>query len=456
MLMACNGGTPLEPLRLNQSKCPLKLTQSNPHYFTDGSGKAIYLTGSHTWRNLIDSGIFDPPPRFDYDDYLDFLKRYNHNFIRLWTWELTKYFYRHEGIFNYAAPFPWPRIGPENALDGKPKFNLSQFNQSYFDRLRSRIISAGNRGIYVSIMLFEGHGINFSQAPWCWDGHPFNINNNINSIDGDPDKNGKGLESHTLKIPSIVKIQEEYVKKVIDTVNDLDNVLYEISNEDHIDSVEWQYHMIDFIQKYEKTKPKQHPVGMTTNHTIGNIVVFKSNADWISPSVITWADENDLYKIDPPKTDGKKVVILDTDHLWGMGGDRKWVWKSFLRGYNVIYMDNLTSSGWSIWNPKDARKAMGHILGYANRMNLSSMTPHNNLSSTTYCLANPGKEYLIYQPESDVTFTVDLLPATYTYEWFNPRSGSVVLNGEITANGGKISFSPPFAGDSVLYIYLGT
>ena len=31
---------------------PLRANPKNPRYFTDGSGKAIYLTGSHTWNNL--------------------------------------------------------------------------------------------------------------------------------------------------------------------------------------------------------------------------------------------------------------------------------------------------------------------------------------------------------------------------------------------------------------------
>ncbi len=39
--------------------------------------------------------------------------------------------------------------------------------------------------------------------------------------------------------------------KVIDTVNDLDNVLYETVNEGDGTSVDWQYHMIDFIKSYE-------------------------------------------------------------------------------------------------------------------------------------------------------------------------------------------------------------
>ena len=40
---------------------PLRVDSCNPRYFTDGSGKAIYMTGAHTWANLVDMGLTDPP-----------------------------------------------------------------------------------------------------------------------------------------------------------------------------------------------------------------------------------------------------------------------------------------------------------------------------------------------------------------------------------------------------------
>jgi len=292
---------------------PLRPHALNPRYFTDGTGKAIYLTGSHTWSNFKDMGKTDPPPAFDFDAYLDFLQQYNHNFIRLWTWELAVYTY--DGELTYAQTFPWLRTGPGIALDGKPKFDLASFDQSYFDRLRSRVAAAGRRGFYVSIMLFEGHGLHDSLKPWCWNGHPFNVNNNINGIDGDPDRDGRGLEIQTLKLPAITALQEAYVKKIVDTVNDLDNVLYEIANESGTYSTEWQYHMIRYIHEYEKGKPKQHPVGMTfqwaREYRGTNENLFNSLADWISPN------PDGGYQDDPPAADGRKVILSDTDHLWG-------------------------------------------------------------------------------------------------------------------------------------------
>jgi len=449
----------------SQAMGPLEVHPSNPRYFADGAGKVVYLTGSHTWSNLKDMGKTDPPPPFGFDGYLDFMQQQNHNFIRLWTWELAKYAY--DEVVIYATPFPWQRTGPGTALDGKPKFDLIKLNQEYFDRLRARVVAAYERGIYVSIMLFEGHGLHASLTPWCWDGHPFNVNNNVNGINGDPDGDGRGVESQTLQVPDITRIQEIYVRKVIDTVNDMDNVLYEIVNESGSYSTEWQYHLINHIHDYEKSKPKQHPVGMTfqwARELRGtNEALFDSPADWISPN------PDGGYRDDPPAADGSKVILSDTDHLWGIGGSQAWVWKSFCRGMNPIFMDPYhrksdsekdKDNTWTDhlsdpalepqWDP--IRRSLGYTLSYTKRIDLASAVPHNDLASTQYCLANPGKEYLIYLPDGgNVTVDLSAAAGALAVEWFNPSTGKAKPAGT-TAGGGNQEFKAPFDGDAVLYI----
>ncbi len=458
------------------AKGPLRVHPTNPRYFTDGSGRAIYLTGSHNWNNLADSKL---PLVFDYDAYMDMLEKHGHNFIRLWrTWEQVKFTYGSSeatpppgGGFSYVELSPWPRIGPGIALDGKPKFQLKQFDQKYFDRLRSRVSSAGKRGFYVSVMLFEGHGALLSQAPWCWDGHPFHVKNNLNGIDGDPDGDGRGVEFYTLRIPAITALQEAYVRKVIDTVNDLDNVLYEIANETTTYSTEWQYHLIDFVHDYEKRKPKQHPVGMSFqafrrgkgDPVFTNETLFRSRADWISPYAACFGQLpgantcKDGYGDDPPAADGAKVIINDSDHVFGIGGDRMWVWKSFTRGLNTAYMDPMGPTfQWrrmnKVWDLEDARRAMGHTLRFAKRMDLARMVPRGDLASTKYCLANPAAEYLIYSPDGG-NISVDLTAAlgTLRVEWFDPATGKSTPGGS-TKGGAKRTFTPPLAGDAVLYL----
>ncbi|NIR63006.1 MAG: hypothetical protein GWO10_04275 [candidate division Zixibacteria bacterium] len=429
----------------------MRVHTENRRYFTDGSGKVIYLTGSHTWSNLVDIGPTDPPPKFDFTACLNWMQKLNHNFIRMWTWEPVTWNTKanRENKLHTAAPQPFARTGPGKATDGKPKFDLKKYNSTYFDRLRRRVSAAADRGIYVSVMLFEGWAMQFSQG--AWEGHPFNPKNNINNIDGDTNKDGKGLEIHTLSNPAVTALQEAYVRKVIDTVNKFDNMLYEISNENHPPSTEWQYHMISYIKRYEKKKPKQHPVGMTFQYRAGkNETLFKSPADWISPN------REGGYRDNPPAADGRKVILNDTDHLWGIGGNQGWVWKSFLRGHNPIFMDPydgivLGNKFDSRWDP--IRRSMGYTRRYAEEMNLTAMKPHNNLASTKYCLANPGNEYLVYNPSEDnPRVTVNLKSGTYKYEWLNPDNGKVVSEGTIKAVDGEKNFEAPFKGDAVLYL----
>jgi hypothetical protein len=96
---------------------------------------------------------------------------------------------------------------------------------------------------------------------------------------------------------------------------------------------------------------------------------------------------------------------------------------------------------------------MGYALRYARRVNLAAMTPHSELASTEFCLADPGREYLIYLPTGGEA-TVDLSAAggLFSVEWLNPADGATTP-GETASGGEKRTFKPPFKGDAVLFIH---
>jgi Family of unknown function (DUF6298) len=484
--ISSNSGSRVDGVPVNSgpatgtARGPLRILSENPGYFTDGSGRAVYLTGSHHWDNLVDR---DAKGSFDYVAYLDFLIRHNHNFVRLWTAESAAPKPRLPNRDRH--PLPYQRTGPGTALDGNPKFDLSKFEPAYFNRLRSRVLDAQERGIYVMVMLFQGFSIHNKGGGRLnpWPGHPFNVQNNINGIDGDTNGNGEGEEVHTLESPAITKIQESYVRRVVDTLNDLDNVLYEIANESHRASAQWQYHMIRLIQNYERSKPKQHPVVMTfmwnragDHGNDDNATLLAAPADAISPG----RGLNAEYQNDPPAADGAKIIISDTDHLWGVGGDEEWVWKSFLRGLNPIFMDPIEDPKWD-----SARKAMGQTLRLAKTIDLARMVPRTDLASTGYCMANPATEYLVYLPAGshwlesgiqswmgetrfirrfshhaeklrplvklsvEVRLSETAKPMQVT--WFNPATDEFIPAGQVGGKG-ETKFTAPFTGHAVLHL----
>ncbi len=386
------------------------------------------------------------------------MAKHNQNFFRLWTWEYAFNPHVLVGTVYYGPPMAYLRTGPGLALDGKPKFDLTQFDPAFFDRLRAFVAAARDKGIYASVMLFQG--FRFGPKGFVgdhWQGHYYNAKNNINGVDG-----GDVHTVHTMADPAIVNLQDAYVHKIVDTVNDLDNVLYEIINENEGNSAntEWQYHMIRVVKDYEKTKPKQHPVGMTVQFPNGSDKVLEASpADWISP----------VAKV--PTSDGGKVVINDTDHSYyytglkadGLASQRAWVWKNVTRGYQCLFMDPYLDGGknedrnvpngnapdpyWDV-----LREALGQSRRYAMRMNLAATAPNGELASTAYCLANPGREYLVFLPEGgEVTVDLSAASGPLAVEWLRPVDGKTVQGGTV-AGGAERTLKSPFCGDAVLFL----
>ena len=298
-------------------------------------------------------------------------------------------------------------------------------------------------------MLFEGWEIQFTDG---WANHFFHAPNNVNGVEADSDGNGFALEYNMLSDSEmgrrVLALQEDYVRKVVDTVNDLDNVLYEICNEAHGGSTQWQYHLVRFVKRYEAGKAKQHPAGMTFQYKGGtNAILNESPADWVSPNP---GDAKENYRVDPCADCSPKVVVSDTDHLWGhTGGDNIWVWKSFTRGLNVLFMEELLPS--PTWQDS-ARAAMGQARRMAERVNLAAMKPEPGLSATRYCLADHGRECIIFQHDKG-EFTVELrdAPGMFVAEWLDVNSGRVI-RAKTVEGGATRTFTTPCPGPAVLYL----
>jgi hypothetical protein len=453
---------------MNQFRGPLRRHSTNPRYFTDDSGQAIYLTGSHTWAVLQDMWLEGTPRRnMDYDGFLRMLEDNGHNFLRFWSWMHPKNA-GWSATPTFFDPQPFARTGPGPANDGQPRFDLSVWNDAYFARLRERVEAAGQRGIYVGVMLFEAWTIKTAKPstdPWPY--HPMHPANNVNGVTDNPViDNGRAWDLFSLNCPQLLEWQKRYVQKVVETLNDLDHVLFEICNEvpHRPEAMAWQDHLCAFIQEQERSQPKQHPVGITAEGgEQDNAELFATCADWISPSNGRLFE----YRYNPPPADGSKVILTDTDHLWGHGGEVAWVWKSFTRGMNVLFMDpwepipadmpgwvrggvSLNRRYYHAWDP--LRRNLGYTRRYALRMDLGACIPHGELCTSTHCLANPGQEYLCFFPSGGAE-GLDLCeaPGAFAAEWFNPATGETITAGEI-AGGRRHALSAPFPGPSVLYL----
>jgi hypothetical protein len=218
---------------------------------------------------------------------------------------------------------------------------------------------------------------------------------------------------------AITRLQDAYVEKVIDTLNDLPNVLWIVSEEAPADSTWWNNHQIAHIRAYEAKKPLHHPIGYAALIGAPDTVIYNSDAEWVAPAA----------RVSPVTSCGTghppcKVNINDSDHsYWEIWKEteqqnRNYAWQNFMTGNQVLFMDpyvayyprenrNLCLSPTNaICTEPDPRwdkfrDTLGYILRYSKKLNLAFVTPRGALSSTGYCLAQTpsvGAEYLVYAP----------------------------------------------------------
>jgi hypothetical protein len=407
----------------------LRVSTTNPDYFTDNTGKAIYLTGA--WGHAdLESG-------FDFNAYLSWLSAEGHNFIRG---------YHEEEV----APFPYAP-----ASSNPSKVDLTQFNASFFTTLHAEALAAQNAGIYFSMMLFNGWSVN---TPGCpagadptyngWATNPYNAANNVNGINGDPNNAGCGTAIHTLNDSTITSLEDAYAVHLVTTMNDLNNLIWEICNECATDSTAFQERYIALIRATEAALPRQHPIWFSVEWPGGsNADLFSSAANVVAPndSSGNYLGENNGPNATPPP-----MVMPDSDHLAApctLTPD--WVWRLFTRGMGgIVEVDsNLDQTA----NPADASSACGSVnqamaqaRTLANQSNLIALTPQAGLSSTEYCLAHSGQEYLVYYPTGG-TVNVDLSGNSnqFSATWLNTSTGAIQPGSGTVAGGGIAALSPP-------------
>ena len=120
---------------------------------------------------------------------------------------------------DYIAPFE--RTGPGRALDGEPKFDLARPNPEFFERLRSFLTLASERGIIVEVVMLSN---TYSEAVWAL--NPLNPANNLGGLAA-----FEWPDYMSLRHPKLFTLQAAHVRRIVEETNRYDNVIYEVCNE---------------------------------------------------------------------------------------------------------------------------------------------------------------------------------------------------------------------------------
>jgi hypothetical protein len=412
--------------------------RDNPRYFQNGEGKPVVLVGDYTWGTFSDV-------KYHFEAMFDTLSANGLNFARVWVWWGCEEFPERDNGVHFL---PYLRTGPGNANDGRKRYDITRFDPAFFRRLRGACTAAEKRGIFVQLTLFDAW---MTKHGHLWRLHAYHRDNNINGLDGDPGNTGEGTDGKrgfcSVGNPKVMEAQKAFICKVLDAVGDLDNILFEIANENYYNA-EWERHLCEFIHEYEKGKQSRHvvmPLDLP-NHDYGGVK--------------TW-DVQRLHSALMKARSLNRPLIFDTDGI-GSPDDatvRKAVWTAFVSGGHVNYLDDSLQIGalhkgdFKGSHRETMRQQLGHLANFSKRVSFWEMEPRDDLVKAGKAFAmSSANEFVAYMPTGG-TVTLDLssLQGKLVARWLDPRKGE---SGKVLdVGGGNVrEFRAPDQQDWALYL----
>lgn len=440
------------------------LHPDNPHYLLwRGKPTVLITSGEHY------GAVMNAP--FDYVAYLDELQSVGLNLTRIFSGVYCEAYGDFDIKDNTLAPgrghllCPFARSRTPGYANGGNKFDLTKWDEAYFERLKDFVAQAAQRGIVVEFTFFCPY-----YAASQWDLSPFNAHNNVNGADLPPIGRENGL-TH----PKLLEVQQALVRKVVMELKDAGNLYYEVCNEAYGVPSQWQQKIANTIVETEKEFSRKHLIAQNTSPVYDAVhpavSIFNFHPGALNVSVRSHYGLNKLAGLDETSPFGKPLGAATTAFDY-----RRWGWTHLLDG-GAIY-DNLDYS-FTVEHPDGAyqqweeqpgghmaamRKQLRILKDFIDGFDFIRMKPdtavvHGGVPAggAAYVLAKSGEAYAIYLHGGQQATLMLAVPAgRYRAEWINTLNGNVDKFEEVTHRGGALARLSLLAGDFDFFRGMGT
>ena len=443
----------------------LSLHPDNPHYFLWRGQPTVLITSAEHYGAVMNLD-------FDYAPYLKELGARKLNCTRLFSGAYVE----PHGAFGIAqntlAPSaaryiaPWARSGQPGYANGGNKFDLTQWDEDYFKRLRDFVRQAGRRGVVVEMNLFCPF---YDESQWHLS--PQNYINNVNDLGNVARTNVYTLDQNG----GLLAVHEAMTRKIVTELNGFDNLYYEICNEPYFGGVtlEWQRHIADVIAGTEKSLPKRHLISQ-------NIANGSQQIAQPHPAVSVF----NFHYASPPKAVEENYSLNKVigDNETGFKGTndapyRAEAWEFILAG-GALY-NNLDYSfvagherGDFVYPAKQPgggneafRRQMTVLRDFINSFKFVRMKPAKGflLSGApeqfhVQALVEEGRQYAAYfldpgdAAARSLSLSMALPIGRYRIEWVDVLSGKVIRHERVKSPGLVTITSPEFQREIALSI----
>ncbi|MBI9070184.1 MAG: hypothetical protein JEY94_01215 [Melioribacteraceae bacterium] len=444
----------------------IQLHPDNTHYLLYNNKPTVLITSGEHYGAVLNLD-------FDYKKYLETMNADGMNYTRIFTGSYVEI----PGSFgisnNTLAPevgkflSPYKRADEKGLYKGEHKFDISEWDEKYFNRLHDFISLAEELNIVVEVTFFSS---NYEDSNW--ERNPYNPENNINSLD----ENLNRRKVNTLENGNLIRFQKELVKKIVEELNNYGNVIYEIQNEPWADnavkvmrilkthepqsasgdwfkwvetastiSIDWQKKMTEIIIETEDNLPYKHLLAQ-------NFTNFKYAVETVDSNISIMNFHYAWPEAVLQNYGWEKVIGFDESGFSGCSDTAylKQAWQFILSGGAIFnnldysfFVDKEDGTGVNKatggGSPK-LRKQLKYLREFIESFDFIKMSPDFNIVYHSpgvewNAISEEGKQYaIILNGNKTEWIKLNLPMGTYHYQILNPFEGEIIQTAYLEVN----------------------
>ena len=458
---------------------PIAIHPENPHYFIYKNKPTVLIASGEHYGAVINLD-------FDFETYLATLQNIGLNHTRIFLGDYVE----EPNAFcikkNTLAPAdgrficPWQRSKTPGFSRGGSKFNLDKWDPAYFQRLHKFMSLAQEKDVIVETVLFF--------AGYLYKLSPLHRSNNVNTTDEIAAK-----QYMTLENGNILERQKQYCIKLVEELNQYDNLIINAANEPWFDNQEhpgfasppplatkkWIERVSDWIVETEKTLPKKHIISVDysnegqiipekeLNTFFKNISVFNHHYDRNAQSVkLNYDRTNRVMSFNetglmPPVT--PQYRIQGWKYIFSGGALYNNLDFTFQIGYEGgSGGTDFTCEWYNGCTDQNMKYQLAALLKFMNSISFIKMKPDyqavalNYGDENIYPLVWQGHEYAIYfEGGSKAKIKLHVPPGKWQVKWIHPSDLKELSEETIEIQKGSLDLMcPNYEEDVLLHVKL--
>ena len=379
----------------------------------------------------------------------------------------------HERVRRFDAdvwpPFyeqPFARSGQESAWDQLSKYDLTKFNDWYWNRLSRFANLAESKGqILVNQQYFQH---NIIEAGAHWASSPWRSANNINSTgfpEPPPYAGDKRIfmaeQFYDVTNAARKKLHQGFIRKSLDNFKDNSNVI-QLTSAEYTGPLHFMQFWLDEVQKWKDETGKKGIIGLSATKDVQDAILNDANraktVDAIDIRYWYYKEDGSAYAPEggvnlAPRQHARKLKVgKETDDqvyravreyrekypekvvLYSTDGSPRFGWAALMAGASLPNIPKI------------------ELPAFYSEVSEMKLVSGNTFSDNLWTLENKGKAYLFYAKKAQ-DISIDLTNAKGNFEVYaiNAEKGSVAKISNI-GGGKKVTIPAADVKEKVLFV----